>query len=34
MAKGNFWKADWFIGVVIAIALLAFNRFSDLIPSL
>ena len=34
MAKGNFWKADWFLGVVIAIALLAFNRFSELIPGL
>jgi serine/threonine-protein kinase len=34
MAKGSFWKADWFLGVVIAVALLAFNRFSDLIPSL
>jgi eukaryotic-like serine/threonine-protein kinase len=34
MKKGAFWKADWFLAIVIAIAVILFNRFSDLIPSL
>ena len=34
MKKGAFWKADWFLALVIAIVVFAFNRFSDLIPSL
>ena len=30
--KKQFWKADWFLGLVIAIALLGFNAFSGFIP--
>jgi len=30
--KNPFWKADWFLGVVIAIAVLVFNLASNLIP--
>ena len=30
--KKAFWKADWFLGLVIAIALIGFARFSELIP--
>jgi serine/threonine-protein kinase len=30
--KSQFWKADWFLGVVIAVAVLAFNAMSNLIP--
>src|SRR5215813_4771035 len=32
--KTAFWKADWFLGLVIAIALLGFARFSGFIPGL
>lgn len=32
--KNQFWKADWFLGVVIAIAVLVFNAASNLIPGL
>jgi serine/threonine-protein kinase len=32
--KSQFWKADWFLGVVIAIAVLVFNLASNLIPGL
>jgi serine/threonine-protein kinase len=32
--KSQFWKADWFLGVVIAVAVLAFNSVSNLIPGL
>jgi eukaryotic-like serine/threonine-protein kinase len=32
--KSQFWKADWFLGVVIAVAILAFNSASNLIPGL
>ncbi len=32
--KTAFWKADWFFGLVIAIALLGFARFSGFIPGL
>jgi serine/threonine-protein kinase len=32
--KSAFWKTDWFLGTMIVLAVLAFNRFSDLIPSL
>jgi eukaryotic-like serine/threonine-protein kinase len=32
--KKAFWKADWFLGLVIAMALLGFARFSELIPGL
>jgi eukaryotic-like serine/threonine-protein kinase len=34
MKKGAFWKADWFLGLIIAIVVLIFSRVSDLIPSL
>jgi CHASE2 domain-containing sensor protein len=34
MKKGAFWKADWFLGLIIAIVVLVFSRVSDLIPSL
>jgi len=30
--KSQFWKADWFLGVVIAVAMLAFNATSNVIP--
>ena len=30
--KKQFWKADWFLGLVIAIALVGFNFFSGFIP--
>jgi CHASE2 domain-containing sensor protein/tRNA A-37 threonylcarbamoyl transferase component Bud32 len=32
--KSAFWKTDWFLGTVVVLAVLAFNRFSDLVPSL
>jgi serine/threonine-protein kinase len=32
--KTAFWKADWFLGVVIAIALLGFKSMSGVIPGL
>ncbi|HEY2337553.1 MAG TPA: serine/threonine-protein kinase [Burkholderiales bacterium] len=32
--KSAFWKTDWFLGAVVVLAVLAFSRFSDLIPSL
>ena len=34
MKKLDFWKADWFLGVVVVLAIVVFNRTSDLIPSL
>ncbi|MCC7484454.1 MAG: CHASE2 domain-containing protein [Burkholderiales bacterium] len=30
----SFWKSDWFLGVVVVIAVIAFNLSSGLIPSL
>ena len=30
--KTPFWKADWFLGLVITIALFGFARVSGLIP--
>ena len=30
----NFWKSDWFLGVMVVIVIALFNRLSDLIPSL
>jgi len=30
----GFWKTDWFLGVVIVVLVMIFNRASDLIPSL
>jgi len=32
--KNAFWKADWFLGVVIAVGVLIFNLASNLIPGL
>src|SRR5258708_585082 len=32
--KSRFWRSDWFLGLVVLAAFAAFNRFSDLIPSL
>jgi serine/threonine-protein kinase len=32
--KSHFWKADWFLGVVIAVAMLVFNSVSNLIPGM
>jgi eukaryotic-like serine/threonine-protein kinase len=32
--KSAFWKTDWFLGTVVVLAVLFFNRFSDLVPSL
>ena len=34
MNKGAFWKTDWFLALVITIAVGGFSRVSDLIPSL
>jgi serine/threonine-protein kinase len=34
MTKSEFWKTDWFLGIVIVIAFALFSRLSDLIPSL
>jgi len=34
MSKAGFWKTDWFLGVVVVVCLVLFNRTSDLIPSL
>ncbi len=34
MKKGGFWKADWFLALLIAIGVLVFSRVSELIPSL
>ena len=30
----GFWKTDWFLGVIVVIAIAIFNRASDLVPSL
>ena len=32
--KNAFWKADWFLGLVIAIALFGFAKMSGFIPGL
>ena len=32
--KSGFWKADWFLGAVVVVAVLVFSNISDLIPSL
>ncbi len=32
--KTGLWKTDWFLGAVVVLVVLGFNRFSDLIPSL
>lgn len=32
--KSGFWKSDWFLGAIVVVAVLAFSRSSDLIPSL
>jgi len=32
--KAGLWKTDWFLGAVVVLVVLGFNRFSDLIPSL
>ena len=32
--KSAFWKTDWFLGTLVVLAVLLFNRSSDLIPSL
>jgi eukaryotic-like serine/threonine-protein kinase len=32
--KAGLWKTDWFLGAVVVLVVLAFNRWSDLIPSL
>jgi CHASE2 domain-containing sensor protein len=34
MKKFDFWRADWFLGVAVVIAVVLFNQVSDLIPSL
>src|SRR5262245_39736319 len=34
MKKFDFWRSDWFLGVVVVIVIALFNRLSDLIPSL
>ncbi len=34
MSKFLFWKTDWFLGIAVAIAVILFNNFSDLVPSL
>ena len=30
----GFWKTDWFLGVVIVVLVVIFNKASDLVPSL
>src|SRR3989449_6399882 len=32
--KAGLWRTDWFLGAVVVLVVLAFNRASDLIPSL
>jgi len=32
--NSGFWKTDWFLGLAVVVALVIFNRYSDLIPSL
>jgi serine/threonine-protein kinase len=32
--KSGFWRADWFLGAIVVIVVLAFSRSSDLIPGL
>jgi serine/threonine-protein kinase len=32
--KSGFWKSDWFLGLVVVAAFVAFNRSSDLVASL
>jgi len=32
--KAGLWKTDWFLGAVVVVVVLVFNRSSDLIPSL
>jgi serine/threonine-protein kinase len=32
--KSGFWKTDWFLGLVVVVAFVAFNRSSDLVASL
>jgi len=32
--KSAFWKTDWFLGTLVVLAVLVFNRWSDLLPSL
>jgi len=32
--KSGFWKSDWFLGLVVVVAFVAFNRSSDLVASL
>ncbi|MBL8518530.1 MAG: CHASE2 domain-containing protein [Betaproteobacteria bacterium] len=34
MKKAAFWKADWFLALLIVIGVLVFSRMSELIPSL
>ena len=34
MTKAKFWKTDWFLGLVVVLSVVLFNRLSDLIPSL
>jgi eukaryotic-like serine/threonine-protein kinase len=34
MRKFDFWRSDWFLGVMVVIVVALFNRFSDLVPSL
>ncbi len=34
MTKAGFWKTDWFLGAVVVVFIVLFNRLSDLIPSL
>jgi len=34
MTQAGFWKTDWFLGVVVVVCIVLFNRASDLVPSL
>jgi CHASE2 domain-containing sensor protein/tRNA A-37 threonylcarbamoyl transferase component Bud32 len=34
MRKLDFWRSDWFLGVIVVVVIALFNRASDLIPSL
>src|SRR6185295_12142116 len=34
MKKLDFWRSDWFLGVIVVVVVAVFARTSDLIPSL
>ncbi|NJS35695.1 MAG: CHASE2 domain-containing protein [Brachymonas sp.] len=34
LKRGNFWRADWFVGVLVVVAVLLLHNFGDLIDTL